>query len=39
MDFEADYMAQRMPLTPDQHVFLEKYQTMLRTLVIPGKGA
>jgi hypothetical protein len=39
MDFEADYMAQHMPLTPNQYVFLEKYQTMLRTLVIPADWA
>jgi hypothetical protein len=38
-DFKADYMAQRMSLTPDQYVFLEKYQTMLRTLVIPDDWA
>jgi hypothetical protein len=34
-DFEADYMAQHMPLTAGEYVFLEKYQTMLRTLEIP----
>jgi hypothetical protein len=34
-DFTADYMADRMPLTASQYVFLERYQTMLRTLEIP----
>jgi hypothetical protein len=33
--FTADYMADRMPLTASQYVFLERYQTMLRTLEIP----
>jgi hypothetical protein len=28
-------MADRMPLTASQYVFLERYQTMLRTLEIP----
>jgi hypothetical protein len=34
-DFTADYMADRMPLTASQYAFLERYQTMLRTLEIP----
>ena len=34
-DFTADYMADRMPLTASQYVFLERYQTMLRTLEFP----
>jgi hypothetical protein len=38
-DFEADYMAQHMPLTASEYVFLERYQTILRTLEIPDDWA
>jgi hypothetical protein len=39
MDFEAAYMADHMPLTASEYVFLERYQTMLRTLEIPDVWA